>query len=153
MVTPADQRPWGFCDEGGFSTNDAKDWTDDMVDAYLNNITNTQLLHRINAHELLVIATTPEQHKEAAVGVARDKVRQTFRKAVQKHREVHSYDVLYTTDDKELTTTMWRILDNRNRRLKARWNKAKATMTKKTPGPRDKGYCQKVGQQPSEWAR
>ena len=27
-------------------------------------------LHRINAHELLVIATTPEQYKEAAMGAA-----------------------------------------------------------------------------------
>ena len=63
MGAPADQRPWGFYDEGGFSTNDPKDWADEEVDAYLNNITNTQLLHRINAHELLVIATTPEQHK------------------------------------------------------------------------------------------
>ena len=153
METPADQRPWGFYDKGGFSTNDPKDWTDEEVDAYLDNIKNTQLLHRINAHELLVIATTPEQHKEAAIGVARDKVRQTFRKAVLKHRETHSYNILYTKDDEEIRATMWRILDNRNRRLKARWNKVKASKTTKVPGPRDKGYCQKVRQQPSEWAR
>ena len=123
------------------------------MDAYLNNITNTQLLHRINAHELLVIATTPEQHKEAAVGVARDKVRQTFRKAVLKHRERHSYNILYAKDDEEIRATMWRILDNRNQRLKARWNKEKAKMAKKVPGPRDKGYSQHVDRQPSEWAR
>ena len=65
------------------------------------------------------------------------------------YTHTHSYDVLYTTDDKELTTTMWRILDNRNRRLKARWNKAKATMTKKTPGPRDKGYLSGLPIMPS----
>ena len=43
--------------------------TDDDIGNCISVISNTQLKHRIYEHELLIIATAPEAHKEAAVGV------------------------------------------------------------------------------------
>ena len=102
-------------------------YTDEDIDKYVSMISNTQLKHRIYEHELLIIATTPEAHKEAAMGVARDKLRQTFRKALQNNFEKHGRRiwVLLEDDAWHVWDSMRRILDNRVKRLKARWSKAK----------------------------
>ena len=102
-------------------------WNNDRVDEYISLISNKQLKHRINEHELLVIATTPDEHRDAAVGVAQNKVRQTFRKALEKHFKEHNLSLVILTEQGawDIWNTMRRILDNRVKRLKARWAKAK----------------------------
>ena len=117
-------------------------WTDTDIDTILEDRqhVNRQLRHLIYTHELLVIANTPAEHKGVAMEVAKEKLRQTFRKAVNEEAKTLSGDARYWFRWGLVKIVFRRILANRVKRLKARWTKAKIKCAKLDEGPLDTNF-------------